>query len=340
MTAIRIGTRGSRLALWQAQTVARLLGSSDVPTEIVVIKTTGDRIQDAPLSESGGKRLFVKEIEDALLRGEVDVAVHSAKDMPAVLPDGLAIGATLEREDPRDAIILGSDRGHTGVRPESEWGQTRVKPGSNPGQTLVELLSDPSLSPTLALLGPRPTIGTSSVRRTAQLAAVLPNAIFTPVRGNVDTRLCKLDDGRLDALVLAIAGIRRLGFEDRISAALPFDLCVPAPGQGIVAAEVRADDRKTRERVGTIHHPASGLALAAERALVVALGGGCQLPLGAVAVDEDGALVMHAVVASLDGRRIVRRSARGPSDDPGAIGRRLADEMIAAGAGDILNETR
>jgi hydroxymethylbilane synthase len=318
---LKIGTRGSRLALWQAQRVADLLSARGTPTTIVVIKTTGDRIQEAPLSDVGGKRLFVKEIEDALLHRDVDLAVHSAKDMPAVLPDGLGVAAALEREDPRDALVLAPG----GVRPISYTDR---------------IAAEPNLAAALSRLGNAPTIATSSVRRMAQLTALLPSATFVPIRGNVDTRLRKLDDGGPDAIVLAVAGMRRLGVEDRISAFLPFDACVPAPGQGIVAVEIRADDREARDRLAGIHHAASGIALAAERALVVALGGGCQLPLGAVAVLDDQALVMHAVVASLDGRRILRRSARGSPVDPEALGHQVGAKLIDAGAMEILNKAR
>ena len=193
MSALRIGTRGSALALWQARTVAALLEASGSPAELVIIKTSGDRLQERPLSEIGGKRLFVKEIEDALLRGEVDLAVHSAKDMPAVLPEGLGVAATLPREDPRDALVL-----PTGI----DGGDLRGA---------------------LAHLGETPIVGTGSVRRIAQLSALLPQATFAPIRGNVDTRLRKLDAGDFNALVLAAAGLKRLGFGARISALVSFD---------------------------------------------------------------------------------------------------------------------
>jgi hydroxymethylbilane synthase len=310
---LRIGTRGSHLALWQARAVAMLLEGAGVRTELIVIATTGDRLQEAPLSEAGGKRLFVKEIEEALLRGEVNLAVHSAKDMSAVLPDGLAVAATLPREDPRDALAL---RGE--ARP-SELGAV------------------------LDRIGEAPTIGTSSVRRTAQLARLLPRARFEPIRGNIDTRLRKLDDGEFDSLVLASAGMRRLGFGARISAAIPVEHCVPAPGQGIVAVEIRADDEATKQALLTtqgLHDEQAAAALAAERAVVAALGGGCQLPLGSIALHDNGGLEMHAVVASPDGTRIVRRQARGPTSDPTALGKRLADDLARGGAMEILDEVR
>jgi hydroxymethylbilane synthase len=310
MRPLRIGTRGSHLALWQARTVAALIEQRGHDVELMVIKTSGDRLQEAPLAEVGGKRLFVKEIEDALLTNEIDLAVHSAKDMPAVLPEGLEVAAVLPREDPRDALVL---------------------PG---GANAVDLAA------AVARMGDSPTIGTSSVRRIAQLAALLPRARFEPIRGNVDTRLRKLDAGGFDALVLASAGMKRLGFGARISAPIPPADCVPAPGQGIVAIEIRGDDQTTRSRLQPINDGMSGICLAAERALVAALGGGCQLPLGAIAIPLDGDLDMHAIVSSVDGRRSVRRQARGVGSDPVRLGQRLAEELAAAGATALLDEVR
>jgi len=307
---LRIGTRGSALALWQARTVAALIQKAGGQAEITVIKTGGDRLQEAPLSEVGGKRLFVKEIEDALLAGEIDVAVHSAKDMSAVLPEGLAIAAVLPREDPRDALVLGS------------------------GTAAVDF------DAALAHLGEMPAIATGSVRRIAQLAAVLPRATFAPIRGNVDTRLRKLDAGDCEALVLAAAGLRRLGLAERITAAIPVEVCIPAPGQGIVAIEIRADDHRTRGAVAPVNDAAAATSLAAERAVVTALGGGCQLPLGAIAVHDRNGLTVHAVVATLDGRRAIRRTASGSLDDPAALGTALARALTRDGAGEILNQLR
>ena len=310
MRPLRIGTRGSQLALWQARTVAALIEHHGHDVELVIIKTAGDRLQEAPLSEVGGKRLFVKEIEDALLRSDIDIAVHSAKDMPAVLPDGLDIGAVLPREDPRDALVL-------------------------PGGAVAADLAAAAVQ-----MGDSPTIGTSSVRRTAQLATLLPRAQFAPIRGNVDTRLRKLDAGGFDALILALAGMKRLGFGARISAPIPHADCVPAPGQGIIAIEIRDDDQATRDRLQPINDGVTGTALAAERALVAALGGGCQLPLGAIALPMDVELDMHAIVSSVDGRRSVRRQARGPLSDPVRLGQQLAEELAAGGATALLDEVR
>jgi len=311
---LRIGTRGSQLALWQANTVKRRIEEAGGPAcRIVVIKTSGDRLQEAPLSEVGGKRLFVKEIEDALLRNEVDLAVHSSKDMPAVLPEGLTIAAVLPREDPLDAVVL-------------PVGSIRLRPPSIA-----------SIDDLVAALGRSPSIGTGSVRRIAQLTRLFPGARFTPIRGNLDTRLRKLDEGAHDALVLAAAGLRRLGFASRISLALPAAACVPAPGQGIVAIEVRDGDDDTRRAVVHIDDRAAGAALKAERAVVKALGGGCQTPIGALATPEDGdTLQLVAVVVALDGSRAVRGHARGPRERAAALGASVGAQLLADGAGDIL----
>jgi hydroxymethylbilane synthase len=284
--------------------VAERIQSAGGPAcDIVVIKTSGDRLQEAPLSEIGGKRLFVKEIEDALISHDIDLAVHSSKDMPAVLPDGLEVGAVLEREDPRDALVL-PDRPASSVdRP--------------------------------------PRIGTGSVRRIAQLRQRFPTAEFVTVRGNLDTRLRKLDSGDYDLLVLAAAGLRRLGFGARISVSLAIEECVPAPGQGIIAIEIRADDAATREAVARVNNPQASCALDAERALVTALGGGCQMPIGGIAVPTGAhGLELHAVVASLDGTRVIRYKKVGTRTDGAALGHEVAEELLKQGAADVLNEAR
>jgi hydroxymethylbilane synthase len=310
VTPLRVGTRGSALALWQARTVVSHIEQTGTRAEIVVIKTGGDRLQDRPLSEIGGKGLFVKEIEDALLEHEIDIAVHSAKDMSAVLPNGLAIAAVLPREDPRDALVL------------------------RRGTTVVDF------NAALEHLGEMPSVGTGSVRRMAQLSVVLPHATFSPIRGNVDTRLRKLDDGDYEVLVLAAAGLQRLGLGARISAAIPIAVCIPAPGQGIVAIEIRLDDARARDAVSRADDRAARASLAAERSIVTALGGGCQLPLGAIAVHERNGLTLHAMVATPDGRRVVRRSLSGTLDDPAALGARVAEELASAGAVAILDALR
>jgi hydroxymethylbilane synthase len=277
-----------------------------------VIKTSGDRLAEASLSQIGGKRLFVKEIEDALLEGTVDLAVHSSKDMPVVLPDGLEVGAVLPREDPNDAIVL---------------------PGPPP---------EPfeSVEATVAHLGASPRIGTSSVRRTAQLARLLPGARFMPIRGNLDTRLRKLDSGEFDAIVLASAGLRRLEREDRISAALPVASCVPAPGQGIIAVEIRSDNKALREQLAGIDDRAAAVALTAERAVVRRLGGGCQMPIGAYAAVGEATLDITAVVISLDGARAVRAEASGVPANALALGAEVAERLLAQGASEILADVQ
>jgi hydroxymethylbilane synthase len=306
---LRIGTRGSQLALWQARTVATRLEAFGIDAELVLIKTSGDRLQSAPMSEVGTKRLFVKEIEDALLAGEVDAAVHSAKDMPAELPGGLTIAATLPREDPRDAFVL----------PANE-----------------------SADDVAAALAARPElrIGTSSIRRTAQLRPRFPAATFLPIRGNVDTRLRKLDGGEYDALVLAAAGLRRLGFGDRISATISPHDCVPAPGQGIVAIEIRADDEDSRKIMRRTHDGVAAAALDAERTVVAALGGGCQLPLGALATVNGTDIEVQAAVCSPDGERVIRAHAHGRLSDAASLGERVAEQLIREGAQEILNAVR
>ena len=327
-TELRIGTRGSQLALWQATTVAaRIAAAGGPPCRIVVIRTSGDRLQEAPLSDIGGKRLFVKEIEDALLRGDVELAVHSSKDMPVVLPDGLTIAAVLPREDPRDAVVLAHRATGPGLGADGTLG---------PRPSVLTTLDD-----LVAALGQTPSIGTGSVRRIAQLTRLFPGARFTPIRGNLDTRLRKLDEGAHDALVLAAAGLRRLGFATRISFALPVPACVPAPGQGIVAVEIREGDAAVRAAVSRIDDPDAAAALAAERALVEALGGGCQTPVGALASAIDAETIeLVAVVVSLDGGRAVRGQARGPRGEGAALGARVGEQLIRDGANQILAEAR
>ena len=306
---LRIGTRGSQLALWQARTVAARLEAAGIDVELVIIKTAGDRLQSAPISDIGTKRLFVKEIEDALLDDTIDAAVHSAKDMSATLPDGLTIAATLPREDPRDALVL---------------------PATHEGDAAAAL----------AAPGRTPSVGTGSIRRIAQLASAYPAAVFTPIRGNVDSRLRKLDAGEYDALVLAAAGLRRLGFADRISSLIPARQCVPAPGQGIVAIEIRTDDEKCQRALQVVHDAAAAAALAAERRVVSVLGGGCQLPLGALATINGSGMELQAIVCSPDGRRIVRAHADGPAADAVALGDRVAEQLSREGAVEILDEVR
>jgi hydroxymethylbilane synthase len=311
MSTLRLGTRGSALALVQARTVAALLQArTGTDCEIVVIRTSGDRMADARLSEIGGKGLFVKEIEDALLAGTIDLAVHSSKDMPARLPDGLDVCAALAREDPRDALVLPA-----------------------PARSL-------SFDEAVRLLGASPRVGTSSVRRVAQLTALLPHAQFVPFRGNLDTRLRKLDQGDVDAIILAAAGLRRLEQAGRITSIVPADICVPAPGQGIVAVETRVDDSATAGLVAHIGNADALDALHAERAVVAALGGGCQMPIGAHATISGDTITLAGVVIAPDGSRAARATAEGPRSDASSVGRQAAERLLAGGADDILARIR
>jgi len=311
MATLRLGTRGSALALVQARAVAALMQArTGTDCEIVVIKTSGDRMADARLSEIGGKGLFVKEIEEALLAGTIDLAVHSSKDMPAQIPDGLEVRATLPREDPRDALVLPA-----------------------PAESMP-------FDDAVRRLGASPRVGTSSVRRVAQLTALLPHAQFVPFRGNLDTRLRKLDQGDVDAIVLAAAGLRRLEQAGRISAFVPPDACVPAPGQGIVAVEIRVDDAATAGLVERIGDRDALDALHAERAVVAALGGGCQMPIGAHATISGDRITLAGVVIAPDGSRAARATADGPRSDAAAIGRQAAERLLAGGADDILSRIR
>ena len=319
---LRVGTRGSELALYQANAVAaQLRAKAGIECEIVVIRTSGDRLAEASLTQIGGKRLFVKEIEDALLAGEVDLAVHSSKDMPVVLPDGLTIAAVLPREDARDAVVLPADGAMVRRRADS---------------------SDATISfdELVARLGATPRIGTSSVRRTAQLARLFPGATFTPIRGNLGTRLRKVDEGQYDAIVLASAGLIRLDHRARISTVLPVPACVPAPGQGIIAVEIRANDERVAGAVASIDDRETRVALDAERAVVTRLGGGCQMPIGAHARITSEGIDLVAVVLSLDGARAIRAESRGPMTQSRIVGTAVADDLRAQGADEILSEVQ
>lgn len=292
-----IGSRGSRLALWQANHIQARLVELGVETRIEVITTTGDRFQSGPLREIGNKGLFTKEIEEALLDGRIDLAVHSLKDMPTELPEGLQITATPEREDPRDAMV---------------------------GVSLVGLPS-----------GAR--VGTGSLRRVAQLCVARPDLIVEPVRGNVDTRLRKLDEGQFDAIVLASAGLRRLGWSERITEYLSPDIMCPAVGQGALAIETRKDGGLAEEKVALLDDPDTRAAITAERAVLKVLGGGCQVPVGAHAWITDGRIRMIAVVSSPDGRQLVRREMEGEPRSAGLLGEEMGKELLSAGAAGILS---
>jgi hydroxymethylbilane synthase len=300
VSPLRIGTRGSPLALWQARAVAEALRIHAVETEIVTLSTGGDRRAEAPVSQLG-KGVFVKDIEDALLQGAVDIAVHSAKDMAASAPEGLATAAVLPRDDPRDALVL-----PLGARTDRNLWQSAL------------------------------SVGTSSPRRLAQLKTLLPHARFEDVRGNVDTRLRKLDAGTYDALVLAAAGLRRLGLGHRISEAIAPDKCVPAPGQAIVAVQVRADDERTYALVSAINDQDSRLALDVEQTVVRTLGGGCQLPLGVLAEVNGTRLSVRAAVAAADGSERIESVASGETRDAARIALNVAADLRTRGAMRIL----
>lgn len=293
---IVIGSRGSQLALWQARFIAGRLAELGVSTRIEIIKTSGDQITDVPLSEAGGKGLFTKEIEDALLAGAIDLAVHSLKDMPADLPAGLTLAAIPEREDPRDALI---------------------------GRSLAELKS-----------GSR--VGTSSPRRAAQLRILGAGIVTETLRGNVDTRLRKLDEGQYDAIILAVAGLRRLGWEDRIRELLPVEIMCPAAGQGALAIETRHDGGEAQQLAQRLDHAATRIAVTAERALLGTLGGGCQVPIGAYAHLQGPAIHLRAIVISPNGARVARGELRG--GEPVALGEALGRQLLSEGAREILKE--
>ncbi|MEP6707345.1 MAG: hydroxymethylbilane synthase [Pyrinomonadaceae bacterium] len=303
-----IGSRGSKLALIQAQMVKaeleRLHPSLEVQIEI--IKTTGD-VKTDPLSVIGGKGVFTKELEDALLDGRTDIAVHSLKDLPTILSDKLIIAAICKREDPRDALVLGR--------------LTQISGGVNPS---------------VAALPKEATIGTSSPRRLAQLKNLRSDLVFKDLRGNVDTRLRKLDEGQYDALVLACAGLRRLDRENRISAPLSPQEMLPAVGQGAIAIEARAGDEDTVGLVGKLDHKFTRLACTAERSFLLSLGGGCLLPIAGYAIVRDKRIRLQGLVADALGERIVRDHISGPLDEAEKLGSRLAERLLANGAGELL----
>ena len=298
-----IGSRGSSLALWQAGWAkGKLEEHHGLAARIEVIKTTGDKIADVPLGQVGGsKALFTKEIEEALLDGRVDLAVHSMKDVPTELPGGLMIAAVSEREDPRDAWISRS-----GARLEDLPGGARV--------------------------------GTSSLRRTCQLRILRPDLEIRPLRGNLDTRLRKLEEGQFEAIVLAAAGLRRLGLESRVTEFFPVERMIPAIGQGALAIEIRENDTRARHLVSCLDHPPAHLAALAERSLLRRLGGGCQVPIAAHAAVENNTMRLVALVASPDGSRAVRGTISGPTNDAEGLGTRLGEELLERGADKILSE--
>jgi hydroxymethylbilane synthase len=305
---LRIGTRASALALWQTEHVRARLHAAGHETVRVEIRTTGDMVQQVPLSQIGSRALFTRQIDDAMLEGRIDIAVHSLKDLPTRLPDGIALAAVGEREDPSDALV-----GRGPIR----WDDL----------------------PQGAMLA------TSSLRRRAQLLHLRPDLRIRDIRGNVDTRLAKLDAStEWSAILLATAGLVRLGFGDRIGQRLPAELMLPAPGQGALAVTARAGDRAAAEAAGAIHHPATALAVAAERAFLRTLEGGCQVPVAAHAEpDAQGRLRLHGRVVSLGGERGVEgieTSAAASPEEADALGVLLADRLLDDGAASILAEVR
>ncbi len=300
-----IATRGSKLALWQANHVKdrTLERFPDAEVALNVIKTTGDKMLSGPLAEIGGKGLFVKEIEEALLKGAADLAVHSMKDVPAVIPQGLAIGAVTEREDPRDALLS------------------------------VRFAS-------LAALPRGAKVGSSSLRRKAQLLAYRPDLRVELLRGNVDTRLKRLEEGTFDAILLAAAGVRRLGLAAHVREYLPESICLPAIGQGALCLEVRRGDERLKPLMAHFHHPATAAPVTAERAFMARLEGGCQVPIACHGRLVRGSLRVSGLVASVDGREVFRREVQGPPAAAKQLGTRLADAVLAAGGGRVLAELR
>ena len=292
-----IGTRGSDLALWQAEWAKQALEKNlqNLRIELRVIRTSGDREPAAPLSQFEGRGIFTKEIERALLAGDVDLAVHSLKDLPTDLPEGLDLGAVSPREDPRDALI---------ARKASSF------------ETLP--------------VGAK--IGTGSLRRKAMLLHRRADLRFEGIRGNLNTRLRKLETEGLDAIVLAVAGLVRIGLADRITEHLPFSICLPDAGQGAIGIEIRSDDFQTRRDVGVLNDDDTRLGVLAERALLKGLGGGCDVPVGAWGRVMGGRLKLDAAVASADGKRLIRDSIEGEIEKPEALGEELAGKLKSGGA--------
>lgn len=300
-TNLKIGTRQSLLALWQSNHIASLLRQQYPDCEVTLKKivTKGDKILDVPLAQIGGKGLFTKEIETELLDGTVDLAVHSLKDMPTVLPDGLCLTAITARANVGDAFV------------------------SNKYNSFAEL-------PEGAVLG------TSSLRRKAQLLAVRPDLKIVDLRGNVDTRLRKLDEGQMDAIILAAAGLERLGHKDRIKEVIPTDICLPAVGQGALAIECRSDNKEVRQMLDFLNNLPTKQATDAERAFLGLIEGGCQVPIGVHAEVENDTIKINAIIASLDGKTVLRDTISGKAQEAEVLGKQLGNKMLAEGGRQIL----
>lgn len=300
MTTLVLGTRSSPLARWQTEQVLHALHQAhpELQTDVKLIKTQGDRILDLPLAQIGDKGLFTKELEQALYAGEIDLAVHSLKDLPTSLPPGLGIGAVLERHAPNDVLV------------------------SRSGCTLEDL-------PASAL------VGTGSLRRQVQLQHLRPDLRFQDLRGNIQTRLQKLDRGDYEAIIMAQAALDRLGLSERIATVFPASLMLPAVGQGAIAVEIREDDIQTRELLKAFHHPPTAQAVTAERAFLKRLGGGCETPIAAY-TDAGEQLHLFGFVASLDGKQVLKGHLSAPASSAEALGIELAEKLLAEGADDIL----
>lgn len=300
---IVIGSRGSQLALWQANWVKSELEriNGNVEVSIQIIKTSGDKIQDVPLAKIGGKGLFVKEIEEALLAHEIDIAVHSMKDVPMKLPRELQIAVVTERESPLDALI------------------------SKNGEKIADLPEGA-------------TVGTSSLRRSSQLLRYRPDLKIEMLRGNLDTRLKKLDEGQYDAIILAAAGLNRLGWADRITEEISREILLPAMGQGALGIETRINDVDVQKFICNLDHEATHWAVDAERAFVDILDGGCQVPIGAYATVDGREITVRGLVAGLDGKTIYQLDKTGPVYDADKLGRELGNELLKMGAAEILKE--
>ncbi len=299
---LKIATRKSPLAMWQAEHVAAELARlhPDLVVEIVGMTTRGDKILDAPLAKVGGKGLFVKELEQGMLEGTADIAVHSMKDVPVDFPEGLHLAVILDREDPLDAFV------------------------SNRYASLDELPEGAC-------------VGTSSLRRQCQLIARRPDLRIEPLRGNVNTRLRKLDEGEYDAIILAAAGLKRLGFGERIRASISSADSLPAIGQGAIGIECRTDDPRVHALIEPLHHKATAERVLAERAMNARLEGGCQVPIAGHAVHEGDLLFMRGLVGTPDGSRVLRAEGRAPVIEAEALGVRIADALLSQGAGEILS---
>lgn len=302
-SSLVVGTRGSRLAVWQAEWVqARLKElAPGLTVTLQRIKTSGDKILDVPLAAIGGKGLFVKEIEEALLSGEIDLAVHSMKDVPTVLPDGLDILCVAAREDPRDVLVS-----------RDSCSLDQLPKGSR--------------------------VGTSSLRRQAQLLHHRPDLRIELLRGNLDTRLRKLHNGEYDAIVLAAAGLRRMGWSNKVTEYLPPEVSLPAIGQGALGLEGRRNDGFVQTLVEKLEHRPTRTAVMAERALLERLQGGCQVPIAAHATVKGDTLIMDGLIASVDGRRLIRDTIQGPASEAHGLGIQLAEKLLAQGGDLILNE--